>query len=568
VRKLVVIALGLMLAAFSAFGDDLASRVVILANADDADSIRIARHYAEQRGIPELNIVALPMPLGETISWKAFSIGIWQPLQKELLARAWMDAIPMSLIDSVGRRRFAPAGHRISYLVVCRGVPLRINHDPMLLTELKGPANRPELLTNHSAVDAELSLLAFGDYEINSYVPNPLFRVVAPSTLVAETIIKVSRLDGPSVKDVLRLIDETMAAEKTGLIGRAYIDVKGPYPQGNDWMERAIIELESIDLKPSVNRQSGTFGVDARIDMPAVYAGWYAGNLNGPFALPEFRFAPGAVAVHIHSYSAQTMRSDTSGWCGPLIARGAAVTTGAVFEPYLPFMHHPQMLIERLAAGANVGDAASYSLPVLSWQNILIGDPLYRPFKRTLEDQWEHRAEVSARLLPYVVLRQVQHLVAKGDRDGALALARLEQAERPSLAVGLELAEMLTKDGDFVGAAQAVGFAPHLRSVSSNEWALLESAAEMLKAAGGYPSALQIYTNLLALERVPEGLRKAWLTRAIRTANEAGNLSLSLGWERELTQLPSERKNRADRSPPERFPSGKIRSNLVDDLIG
>jgi|APGre2960657468_1045069.scaffolds.fasta_scaffold28089_3 hypothetical protein len=45
-----------------------ASRVVILANSDDADSVRIARHYAEVRGVPEANIFALKMPLGKSIS--------------------------------------------------------------------------------------------------------------------------------------------------------------------------------------------------------------------------------------------------------------------------------------------------------------------------------------------------------------------------------------------------------------------------------------------------------------------------------------------------------------------
>ena len=32
--------------------DDLAARVIILANSDDPDSLRIARHYAEVRRVP------------------------------------------------------------------------------------------------------------------------------------------------------------------------------------------------------------------------------------------------------------------------------------------------------------------------------------------------------------------------------------------------------------------------------------------------------------------------------------------------------------------------------------
>ena len=72
----------LILPAGSAPGD-LAQRVVILANASDPDSLRIARHYAEQRAVPEANIIALKLPLAETITWPEFVAAIWQPLQDE-----------------------------------------------------------------------------------------------------------------------------------------------------------------------------------------------------------------------------------------------------------------------------------------------------------------------------------------------------------------------------------------------------------------------------------------------------------------------------------------------------
>jgi len=101
-----------------------------------------------------------------------------------------------------------------------------------------------------------------------------------------------------------------------------------------------------------------------------------------PFTQPKFRFEPGAIAVHVHSYSAATLRSESKGWVGLLIARGAVATTGAVYEPSLQLMHRPQLMFEELTKGARLGDAVYAALPVLSWQNVLIGDPLYRPFKR------------------------------------------------------------------------------------------------------------------------------------------------------------------------------------------
>ena len=71
-------ACGLLLA--GAAENDPAVRVIVVANANDPDSLRIARHYAAARNVPVENIIALPMPLTETISWREFVLGVWQPL--------------------------------------------------------------------------------------------------------------------------------------------------------------------------------------------------------------------------------------------------------------------------------------------------------------------------------------------------------------------------------------------------------------------------------------------------------------------------------------------------------
>ncbi|MES2696317.1 MAG: TIGR03790 family protein, partial [Verrucomicrobiota bacterium] len=102
--------------------------IILLANTGDPDSLRIAQHYAEMRHVPVANIISLPLPLGETITWPEFVVTLWQPLQDELIRRKWVQAIPMTLTDPAGRMKYAPLGHRITALVICRGVPLRIAH--------------------------------------------------------------------------------------------------------------------------------------------------------------------------------------------------------------------------------------------------------------------------------------------------------------------------------------------------------------------------------------------------------------------------------------------------------
>src|ERR1035437_5622861 len=93
---------------------DPATRVVLLANSADPDSLRVAQHYAAARGVPVANIIALPMPVAETITWREFVATIWQPLEDELIRTKWIDAIPMALTDAVGRKKNEMTSHPIA----------------------------------------------------------------------------------------------------------------------------------------------------------------------------------------------------------------------------------------------------------------------------------------------------------------------------------------------------------------------------------------------------------------------------------------------------------------------
>ena len=516
--------------------ENLAARVVLLANSEDPDSLRVARHYAEVRGVPLENIIALKLPLAESITWREFIVTLWEPLLDELLRAKWVDAIPMALTDPVGRRKLAVHGHRIGALVTCRGVPLKIEHDPAL--DLGTPfTQRAEFRTNAGAVDSELSLLAQPNYPIAAFVPNPLFQNENPDALERLQVVRVSRLDGPSVEDALGLVDRAVAAERTGLLGRAYVDMGGIHAAGDRWLEALTSQLESLGWAPAVDRDPATLAATARCDAPVLYFGWYASNLNGPFALPGFRFPPGAIAFHIHSFSAGTLRSTTAGWTGPLVARGVTATVGNVFEPYLEQTHRPELFFRALARGATLVEAAYFSLPELSWQAMLIGDPLYRPFAVSWETQLQTLATAPPRLTSYAVLRRVNAWVASGRRDEALALARTTQRTVPSLALGLALSRLLSEAGDDDSAANALGFVSLLTTIPTDEWALAREAALQLERLGRPVRAVELWRSLLATESLPRELRVAWLPEAKRAANAAVDLAQAISWERALADL-------------------------------
>jgi uncharacterized protein (TIGR03790 family) len=520
----------------------LAARVVVLANSDDPDSLRIARHYAEVRGVPAANLVALKMPLTETISWREFLATIWEPLLAQLVRDGWIDAIPMGTTDAIGRRKYSVHGTRVAALVTCRGVPLKIAHDPELVAESLPFTSRPEFRTNAGAVDSELSMLAFPNYPINAFVPNPLFQNEHPSAFEFVQIVKVARLDGPTVDDALALVDRAVAAERTGLLGRAYVDIARRDAVGDAWLESVATQLAALDFDLAVDREPATIAAAARFDAPALYFGWYAGELDGPMALPGFRFPPGAIALHIHSFSASTLRTSNRGWAGPLVARGVTATVGNVFEPYLQFTHRPNLFLRALARGATLVDAAYFSLQVLSWQAIVIGDPLYRPFAVSLDEQMKNLAGLPPRLAGYAVLRRMHELDDAHRGAEATALAISAQRQMPSLALALALAQRLRAAGDNEGAANALGFVALLETLRPDEWALAREAILLLESCGRPARAVEGWRVLLAEKTLPAELRIPWLREAAKTARTANDPDRASAWEKLAEQSAAQEK--------------------------
>lgn len=530
---------------------DLAARTIILVNARQKESVELGEFYADQRRIPRENIIALPMPDAEAISWREFVDQIWQPLQDELFGRKWLEGSLSETRDEVGRRRAALTGHRMAYLVTCRGTPLKINHDPALdVATPRRPAG--QFQTNRGAVDAQLSLLAQPNQAIAGFVRNPLFNQRHTSSVVEEFVVKVTRLDGPTAADARALVTSALTAEKQGLIGRYYIDLRGltsgQYAAGDRWLEKTRAQLNDLGYFGDVHAGGATFDPADRFDAPALYFGWYAANVNGPFLRPGFRFPPGAIALHIHSYSANTLRSVTANWCGPLLARGVTATFGNVFEPYLEFTVRPDLLVARLAAGANLADAAFFATPVLGWQSIVIGDPLYRPFKVSLREQLEQLASLPAELAGHVIARQAAVLDQLGMQKEARALFARGMRDFPSLPLALAVAryELLHKRPK--QAVDAIRFIGVMKEFSPADWPLARAAAELIAQHGSAREALPAYQSLVRSGAPTNEAQLRALNEARKVADAARDLALSLEFGRMINELTP---------PPEPVKAGK-----------
>ena len=62
------------------------------------------------------------------------------------------------------------------------------------------------------------------------------------------------------------LIDReiTIDGEKTGLLGRYYVDLRGPHADGDDWLRSTREQLENLGFDGDVEDTGGTLGAGAR----------------------------------------------------------------------------------------------------------------------------------------------------------------------------------------------------------------------------------------------------------------------------------------------------------------
>jgi uncharacterized protein (TIGR03790 family) len=232
-------------------------------------------------------------------------------------------------------------------------------------------------------VDSELSMVFFGNYELYRWRPNVLKDNMLYLSL---NTLMVCRLDGPSAGILKNLVDKAIAAEKTGLTGIAYFDSRGITNDGKrysfgyfDESLRDAAALTRFRTKMDVKeeRTEKLFAADT-CPQTAIYCGWYSLKKY----IDAFDFVDGAVGYHISSWEAIDLRDpNSSQWCPAMLKDGITATLGAVAEPYLHSFPEPRGFFLELFNGRCLVEAYYRTKPFNSWQLVLIGDPLYRPFK-------------------------------------------------------------------------------------------------------------------------------------------------------------------------------------------
>ena len=338
-----------------------AENVLVVVNQSSPLSRRIGEYYVHKRLVPLANLCRIKTSANEEISRDVYVNEIERPITLYLQSHRLIE--------------------KILYIATTLGMPLKI----------RGPG--AEMATEAAAVDSELTLvygkLKGQQFRLAGMVPNPFYRKMgARFTHPQFGIYLVTRLAGYDFDDVKLMIDRSLTAQNRG---KFVIDLKsGDSSGGDDWLRETARALPAdrvvLDETAEVlYNQRDVIG----------YAGWGSNDRHRKQRMLGFAWLPGAIATEFVSTDGRTFARPPDSWnittwedkahlfagspqtlTADYIHEGATGCSGHVYEPFLAATPHPQYLFPAYYHGRNLAESYYLSIPALSWQNIVVGDPL------------------------------------------------------------------------------------------------------------------------------------------------------------------------------------------------
>jgi len=374
--------------------------VLVVYNGDNIDSVKLAKEYQAIRKIPEKNMCYVICTSSETISRDEYNQKIRKKIENHLIKNSIKEKIlfittiyglPLGIYEN----ELGDLQEKNKELLGIINDKSRFINSEKSIALLKNEiaandkkANDIKARRSHASLDSELSLL-FNNYDTTGWIRNPYFFYNKSYERFSRKfpIYLVARLDGHNPDEVRRIMDDTIKAEIDGLKGTAYFDTRGIY-NGTDAycaMDKFIFQsselTEKAGIKTVVEKTGKLFGKSECPDT-AIYWGWY--RLQN--YMDSFTFVPGAITVHIASGECESLKRGNF-WCPQFLLHGATVTIGPIDEPYVSSFPNPKIFIAALLDGYTLAEAYYLSTPYLSWQMVLVGDPIYRPFKKRINQK-------------------------------------------------------------------------------------------------------------------------------------------------------------------------------------
>ncbi len=385
-------------------------QILVIANSYVPEGVAIARYYMRMRHIPSSNLFKIKIEKRERCSRKEYNQKILLPLRRFLVLMdddekikclVLVYGIPLTITpDKLDENRAKRLGEKKKLLKNLREALKRVKktkEDRATIDEIKAEI---EMLRREvrkiadsdqiASVDSELSLARFHKYRLSMWLPNPYYvgygKNRAELDAVKDRVLMVSRLDAPDVKSVKRIIDDSIATEIDGLKGIAYFDARyprvGKSPSMYGRYDLSIRKAAEMVHKSGVMKV--VLDITPKLFKPgscpraALYCGWYSLAKY----VDAFTWVKGAVGYHIASAECVSLHDkNASYWCMKMLEKGVAATLGPVAEPYLRAFPPPDLFFKFLLEGRPLVEAYFLSKPFVSWRMVLVGDPLYRPFR-------------------------------------------------------------------------------------------------------------------------------------------------------------------------------------------
>jgi uncharacterized protein (TIGR03790 family) len=348
------------LSSVAVFGQT-AGNVLVVVNQSSNVSRHIGEYYIHSRQIPLANLCRIKTTADEEISRAIYDAEIERSVARCLQSNQLAD--------------------KILYIATTLGVPLKI----------KGAG--AGVATEAASVDSELTLLYTklkgAAVHLEGPLPNPFYRQMNARFQHRQfPIYLVTRLAGYDFPDVAAMIDRSLQARNRG---KFVFDLKASdHDGGNDWLQEAARALPKDrvvleDTSHVLYNQRDVIG----------YASWGSNDHDRKQRMLGFNWLPGAIATEFVSTDGRTFARPPDGWnittwedrahffagspqtlTADYIHEGATGCSGHVYEPYLAATPHPQYLFPAYFNGRNLAESYYLSIPSLSWQNIIVGDPL------------------------------------------------------------------------------------------------------------------------------------------------------------------------------------------------